>query len=558
MSRWDKEKAGYKVIVAYDDLDAIGKFADKEVGEDGYGNKKTFLNKYQYSSSRGKVKIDVAEWSEESLQKLAEFLDKKAAAGDGSAKLSRGVLQQWIEIRNNPSGSTVNRFENLAEALKTYINTSDTKWVFEQSADGNMIPWFVYRVDYHPPTEYGSASTTIGLNAVNSGYPDRRGEDGQGKRITISPDEFSNKLTMSQVLELMGLRLETDARMKSHEAEVKRYMEYCNEDGLQMSVAGKAYLQNGWSESGFRTVEKSGRPAKMVIDPPERETGAATTNCEFWDKGEEKLWQLPVHPILQCFDLEEHADYRVHINNATPYIYDTKVGEKLVLPSDTKDFIETLIEHSKNKFVDIIGGKEGGTIILLEGPPGTGKTLTAEVYSEVMERPLYKVQSSQLGMSPERVEDNLKKVLQRAERWGAILLIDEADVYVRSRGGDILQNAIVGVFLRVLEYYRGVLFMTTNRGCMIDDAIVSRLTARFKYQQPTRDEQARLWAVLSGQNNIKLGDGVIEKTMTHLPHLSGRDIKNLLKLAFVVSLKRGEPITPELLAKLAKFKQTDD
>src|SRR6185295_19284784 len=104
----------------------------------------------------------------------------------------------------------------------------------------------------------------------------------------------------------------------------------------------------------------------------------------------------------------------------------------------------------------IVAGKTGGTIVFCTGEPGTGKTLTGEVFSEVIKRPLYVVQCSQLGTDEEELEKQLKKVLRRAQRWGAILLIDEADVYVRERGDDIQQNAIVGVFLRVLEYYRGI------------------------------------------------------------------------------------------------------
>jgi SpoVK/Ycf46/Vps4 family AAA+-type ATPase len=336
---------------------------------------------------------------------------------------------------------------------------------------------------------------------------------------------------------------------------VEKYLEWYDNDGLQMSVRGKAYLNKGWSENGFRSIEKSGRPAKMVIDPGEEEKGASQVSCDFWDKDEEKLWALPVHPVLDCFDLEEHADYRVHVNNSEVYIYDTKVGDKLVLPEDVKSFIEVLIEHSKNKFVDIVGGKEGGTIILLEGPPGTGKTLTAEVYSEVMERSLYKVQSSQLGTDPQSVEAQLKIVFQRAERWSAILLIDESDVYIHARGDDIDQNAIVGVFLRVLEYYRGVLFMTTNRGTLVDDAIISRLTARFRYTAPSKEDQTQLWRILADQNAIKLSDIEIGKIVKGTPNLSGRDIKNLLKLAFVAEIKSGKPITAETVARVSKFRQ---
>jgi SpoVK/Ycf46/Vps4 family AAA+-type ATPase len=160
-----------------------------------------------------------------------------------------------------------------------------------------------------------------------------------------------------------------------------------------------------------------------------------------------------------------------------------------------------------------------------------------------------------LGMTPSDVETQLKKVLHRAERWGAILLIDEADVYIHARGNDMVQNAIVGVFLRVLEYYRGVLFMTTNRGTVIDDAIVSRLTARFRYENPNKDEQFKLWTVLSRENDIELDPVDIKHIVnsTVMPCVSGRDIKNLLKLALVSNLGRNHLKAGDIF-KVVKFR----
>jgi AAA+ superfamily predicted ATPase len=110
------------------------------------------------------------------------------------------------------------------------------------------------------------------------------------------------------------------------------------------------------------------------------------------------------------------------------------------------------------------------------------------------------------------------------------------------------------VFLRVLEYYRGVLFMTTNRGTTIDDAIVSRLTARFQYENPSPGEQAELWRILSEQNGIVITKDEIVKVLSRHDHLSGRDIKNLLKMAYVISLRDGKKeITAEMVCFVAKF-----
>ena len=102
-------------------------------------------------------------------------------------------------------------------------------------------------------------------------------------------------------------------------------------------------------------------------------------------------------------------------------------------------------------------------IVLCAGPAGLGKTLTSEVYSEIIRRPLYRVHSGQLGLNVAEMEKALIDTLTRAQRWGAVLLIDEADVYIKRRDDNIAANAVVGLFLRVLEYFNGLLFLTTNR-----------------------------------------------------------------------------------------------
>ena len=49
-------------------------------------------------------------------------------------------------------------------------------------------------------------------------------------------------------------------------------------------------------------------------------------------------------------------------------------------------------------------------------------------------------------------------------RWEAVLLLDEADVFLEARSThDLERNKLVSIFLRVLEYYEGILFLTTNR-----------------------------------------------------------------------------------------------
>ena len=517
-------------------------------------------NKYRWSTGSGKAKVDISKWSEKSVKKLHEFLGEKASAGDRSAKLSLNVVTQWLEIMHNPDGQVVMKLENVTAALTKYIGESEHKYLFEQVRDGNFVPWFVIGITYHEASDHTPARVSVNLSGINTGTGSSRrhggGDSGhESDSFTIHTEDI-RKRTMSQILEAKGYYLETPARMESYYKETERFLAICDKDGFQMSVTGKAKLIGGWYRSEFRHVGQSGRPAKMVMDPPDRENDADGIHCPFWDRNEDKVWTVPIHPVFEMFDLDEHADYRVHVNNAEPYVYDDTVDQKLVLPSDVKEFLTVLIEHSKNHFEDIVGGKEGGTIVLIEGVPGVGKTLTAEVYSEKMHRPLYKVQSSQLGTSPGKVEEQLKEVLQRAERWGAILLIDEADVYIHERGTDIDQNAIVGVFLRVLEYYRGVLFMTTNRGTSVDDAIISRTTARFEYEMPSEEDQIKLWTVMSAQNKVGLTTQEIYQIVQEQPNLSGRDIKNLMKLSMVAAANKQGRVTSGLVKFVSRFKQS--
>ncbi len=57
-----------------------------------------------------------------------------------------------------------------------------------------------------------------------------------------------------------------------------------------------------------------------------------------------------------------------------------------------------------------------------------------------------------------RLENQLVKILDIAFKWKAVVLLDEADVYLEERDtNDLNRNAMTGVFLRQLEYYQGKL-----------------------------------------------------------------------------------------------------
>lgn len=120
----------------------------------------------------------------------------------------------------------------------------------------------------------------------------------------------------------------------------------------------------------------------------------------------------------------------------------------LVLPTSHKSLLQSLVEahHHELGFDDFIRGKGHGLVINLFGPPGVGKTFSAEATSEHVKRPLYLVGAGDLGTDASKLDSALERVFDMATTWKAIILIDEADVFLEQRSlHDLERNAMVAV-----------------------------------------------------------------------------------------------------------------
>lgn len=216
--------------------------------------------------------------------------------------------------------------------------------------------------------------------------------------------------------------------------------------------------------------------------------------------------------------------------------------QNLVLPDDQKELILSFAESqvtNREDFDDVIQGKGKGIIMLLSGPPGVGKTLTAESVAENMHVPLYIMSAGELGLSPGQVESTLREVLEMIAKWNAILLLDECDVFLEARSAhDLERNKLVSIFLRVLEYYEGILFLTTNRIENIDLAFQSRIHVSMAYPDLTKESRKHIWAnFLTGSTREH---EFSERDLDELAEveLNGRQIKNVLKTAQLLASRR--------------------
>ncbi|KAI1157218.1 hypothetical protein F4825DRAFT_468016 [Nemania diffusa] len=145
---------------------------------------------------------------------------------------------------------------------------------------------------------------------------------------------------------------------------------------------------------------------------------------------------------------------------------------------------------------DIVRGKGSGLVILLHGVPGVGKTATAEAIAQTNKKPLFAITCGDLDFTPKEVEESLKDIFRLAHLWDCVLLLDEADVFLSRRElGDLKRNALVSVFLRVLEYYSGILFLTTNRVGTLDEAFKSRIHVSLYYPPLDRTQTTAIFDV---------------------------------------------------------------
>lgn len=213
-------------------------------------------------------------------------------------------------------------------------------------------------------------------------------------------------------------------------------------------------------------------------------------------------------PTVFGYAFTEKAWVQMTVDGLSPIIWDTDAYNKLVLPDDTKKLVKSLVQacRTDTKLIkDIISTKGSGVVFVLHGDPGTGKTLTAEAIGEELRRPILVIAVSDLGTDPTNVEIRLGNYLRTAEKWDSIVLLDEADVFLEQRGRqDIFRNAMVGVFLRLLEYHNSPMFLTTNRVFAFDPAIRSRISIAIKYHPLKRIARKQVWQQLLEMANANI------------------------------------------------------
>lgn len=258
-------------------------------------------------------------------------------------------------------------------------------------------------------------------------------------------------------------------------------------------------------------------------------------------------WKLL--PFSISYSLSNKKWGLVYLHDCREIKFRDDAFDFLVMDESRKEMLIALTNREKSEFTDLIDDKGGGSIILLHGDPGQGKTLSAEALAERLKKPLYKISVGELGTNAVDLEESLETILDIAERWGAILLIDEADIFLESRNSsDIERNSMVAIFLKLLEYYSGILFLTTNRVKNFDPAFHSRITLALNFEAMDQEARSKVW------QNLLLSAKITGIDVSRLAHfnVNGRQIKNALISANNIAVHRKEPLSTEHVVEMLR------
>ncbi|KAI0151776.1 P-loop containing nucleoside triphosphate hydrolase protein [Xylariaceae sp. FL1272] len=402
------------------------------------------------------------------------------------------------------------------------------------------------------------------------------------KTASLSIDAFENVKPVSElnVLPLRGRKYERlrginfmsysgayNLRDKIYNRTTRQILE----EGSRVIIDRASYLMNASEQTGNLSPLEGPAPTSYHVDDHEdlasgdapplqavrlaqymaRQTRRkhATYDLESTDNTRlsEKHYAL-CDPIVKgfCMKAKGWASFRVDLVDDIKWNGD--IFQHLVLPEDFKRIVWAFVDSHLSRtddFDDIVKGK---------GTSHFHHLRYAHV-AETMKKPLYSISAGELGGAAGEVETNLGRVLELSAKWDAVLLIDECDIFLEQRTtSDLQRNKIVSVFLRLLEYYHGVLFLTTNRVASFDPAFESRIHLTINYPELNVDSRLQIWKTFvkpeSGSNAVQKA----ELQMLSRIKLNGRQIKNVVKTARLLASREEKALTLEHLEVVLRVK----
>ena len=238
--------------------------------------------------------------------------------------------------------------------------------------------------------------------------------------------------------------------------------------------------------------------------------------------------------------------------------------EDLVLPDRVRQNLEDFAfeAQERSRFWELASARRlfprgTGLVGLFGGPPGTGKTMAAQVIAADLELDLFRIDlatvvSKYIGETAK----HLKQIFARAARMNAVLLFDEADALFSKRtevkdSHDRYANADTSYLLQLLEEYRGIAILATNKKQNVDAAFTRRIRYIIDFPRPDAAQRQRIWQQTIGELcGEETGQRLVPAiaALAEGIEISGAQIKNAVLASIFIARRSREPLAmPHLL-----------
>ena len=106
----------------------------------------------------------------------------------------------------------------------------------------------------------------------------------------------------------------------------------------------------------------------------------------------------------------------------------------------------------------------------------------------------------------------------------------------------VLTDILLIPSLRHVEYYRGILFLTTNRVQAFDEAFLSRIHVALHFHELSQESKEQVWAAFIGR--VGAQNEITKEQIASLARrdVNGRQIKNAARTAHSLAVGRAEKV----------------